>query len=176
MNQKKEERPIKNSPTGKAKFVHLRVPDTRFDAEGKYTLTLVLDPADPDVEQMISELDREIREKGLANAPFGDETNKDGTKTGMVEVKFSSKFPPKVFNEALKVVPTEVEIGNGSIVKVAYRENEYPAFKGGINLYLQAVQVLELVEKFSDGADFGFQPSGNAEPEEEDGDSDRLPF
>jgi hypothetical protein len=49
------------------------------------------------------------------------------------------------------------ELGNGSRVRVNYKEASYEGFGGGFNLYLNAIQVLEHVEISGGTADdYGF--------------------
>ena len=124
------------TPKGELRYPWLTQPDTRFDPEGKYKVVLVLDAADPAVEELVGKIQDALNEKGLENAPF-KETD-DG-----FEFKFSSAYRPGVFDAHRNRIPDEIRIGSGSVGKVAYQPNVYKGFGGGINLYLKGVQVLE---------------------------------
>ena len=98
--------------------------------------------------------------------PIKTEVNDQGETTGRFYISFKTgeKFPPRVFDKYGQIISPEVLIGNGSKVKVAYKENHYPGFGGGINLYLNAVQVVELVEYSGGNAtDYGFETEENTD-------------
>ena len=62
--------------------------------------------------------------------------------------------------------PSSKRIGNGSKVNVSYFPKEYSVYGGGVKGYLNAVQVVDLVEYSTD--DFGVVKGGyvNTEAEE----------
>jgi hypothetical protein len=91
--------------------------------------------------------------------PFREELDADGAATGKIEFRFKRNevttkgkpVPPPIVCDAKKAPwpsgPDAPLIGNGSLVKVAYRvwgwEDKFG--KAGISLALEAVQVLKLV-------------------------------
>ena len=86
-----------------------------------------------------------------------DESKK--VKTGLLTVQFhtGAKFKPGLFDANGVPLADGVLVGNGSKVRVNYSPKEYTGFGGGITLYLNAVQVLELVEFGENKAvDYGF--------------------
>jgi hypothetical protein len=170
------------TPKGTAKYPWLNKPDTKFNPDGDYKVTLVVPVEEADTimqfldEQMaLSEAkakkDNPGKKVKVADAPYKvDEDN------GAVEVNFKLKAKvtmqsgdsfeqkPALFDAKGKPM-TNVNVGGGSKVKVSYEcVPFYTALIGaGISLRLRAVQVIDLVE-FSGGADAGAYGFG-----EEDG-------
>lgn len=175
----KKKKPVFISPKGEVAWPHLRTPDMFFvkrstDA-GKYNLTLVLDPEDEEVTAFADAVKSWAQKAGVPGLPFKLEN-------GRLRVRFSTLYPPPVFDSKRNLIPQDVEIGSGSIAKVAYSANKYDGFGGGINLYLNGVQVLEYVpytgrdaESLGFGEEEGFVPDPNT-PKEEPDDADNLPF
>lgn len=147
-----KERVLLVSPVGIAKFPYLSKPDTQFKKEGKFRVGLALNPADEKVAEFLKMLEGMVRkELPKGRLPFVDDMDLDKDKkptikTGKVLVKFASGFKPKMFDSLGHVLPDEVNVGSKSLIRVSFTTNIYPAFGGGMNLYLQAVQVLELKE------------------------------
>lgn len=56
------------------------------------------------------------------------------------------KFKPPVFDAKNRRLPANVVVGGGSKVRLDVNANPYDGFGGGINLYINAVQVLELTQ------------------------------
>lgn len=142
------------SPRGIARFPYLTSPDTKFDPEGKYRVDLELDASEREAKEFLMSLDKDVAEFSKdARRPF-----KRDDDSGMYIVRFGSKFKPNVFDATRNRIPDEVNVGSGSVVKVAFEKHFYPGFGGGMNLYLKAVQVIELVEYGGPGAEaFGFE-------------------
>lgn len=171
----KEKQKPQASPKGIAKYPHLNKTEIikGIDTE-KYSITLLVDPDDPVVEEWLGKLEKDMKAgcpKGT-NLPFSDEIDKQTEKpTGMVQVKFKSAYKPQVFDSKCQKLPEGVNVGGGSLVRVSFIESWYTAFGGGMNLYLQAVQVLDLKEYAGrDPEDLGFAPEegfeGDQPPEE----------
>jgi hypothetical protein len=136
---KKAKAKVLFTPKGTAKYPWLFKPDTRFDEEGVYHMGLLVDPKNPEVATFLAYLKKETGGKG--KVPFKREENSD-----LVCVKFKSGYPPTVVDSAKQPVPPTTRIGNGSAVKVAFTVNHYKGFGGGVNLYLQGVQLISLTE------------------------------
>jgi hypothetical protein len=138
------------TPQGKANWVYLLEPFTQFDPEGVYKITLELDKDDADVMTLIDKI--EEKSAGLTHRPF--EVDPD---TGNYHLKAASKYKPQVFDSANQPIGDGVNVGAGSVVKIAVEPKAYEGFGGGIKLYLKAVQVFELVEQSGSSAEsFGF--------------------
>jgi hypothetical protein len=74
---------------------------------------------------------------------------KKDKKTGQLFLEATSgeKYRPAVFDAKNNKIPGGLAIGGGTKMKLDVSINAYEGFGGGINLYMNAVQVLDLVEK-----------------------------
>ncbi|OUU13917.1 MAG: hypothetical protein CBB97_25455 [Candidatus Endolissoclinum sp. TMED37] len=179
------------TPVGVGKYVFINEPQTKFDPNGIYNLTLVMSEAD--AKPLMEKLDEQIvvaREQALEtckpqkrdslalNKPYAKEFDESGVETGNVEFKFkmSAKYTTRD-GEVRERKPTIVDsqrqtctdvVGSGSKLKVAFNARPYympSANAYGVSCFLSAVQVIEL--NGVDVADFaveeGFVSSGIAE-------------
>jgi len=191
------------TPVGEAKWAHLQTPKVAFtDERGhtkgdpKYQVDVYFAKDDPawstwatkvmaKMRGLPDQIDKRSGESMKKQTPIKRELDEAEQQTGRFYVTFktSDRFKPGVFDKYGAVLPENVLIGNGSKVRVSYLENVYEAFGGGINFYLNAVQVLELVEFQSQTAEsYGFDVvsaapvgSGFEAPAFVDGD-DSIPF
>lgn len=85
------------------------------------------------------------------------------------------KYQPLIVDAKNKKMPNSKVIGGGSKIKLSVTVNAYEGFGGGINLYLNAVQVLDLKE-----SEFGKSPfeesEGYSDDSDEDGEEENSPF
>jgi len=163
------------TPVGVANYPYISKPDTQFDAEGVYKVTLAVpeEEAKPIVDLINAELLAGI--KALKEAkpktkfksaplPYSKEEDDDGNETGNILIKFKSKaaYKPSVF-DAKNNPMVNHNIWGGSELKVngAIAFYSSPSIGQGVTLRLRAVQVIQYVEG-SDGA-------GKFNFEEEDG-------
>jgi hypothetical protein len=167
MSEKKER---KVTPIGEAKWAHLHTPKAPFDAKGapKFQIDVIFEGVEEwakwskDIMDKIRALPDQLDKDGdkiKKQSPIKREMDENDQPTGRFYVTFktSDKFKPGVFDKFGHPIPETVLIGNGSKVRVSYIENIYPKFGGGINFYLNAVQVIELVEyKAQNAAAYGF--------------------
>jgi hypothetical protein len=134
------------------------------DRGAKYQVDVVFSLDDPAWAAWATD----IKKRSLAvgkNVPIRRELVKDAngvkTPTGLWHATFktSERFKPKLFDD--EGHPIDVMVGNGSKVRVNYTPAAYEGLGGGITLYLNAVQVVELVEYVSGGraTDYGFVES-----------------
>lgn len=131
---------------GKAYWASVTTPNTKF--EPVYSVNLVLDE---DVAKQFSSKGYTVKQmqEGPAIVLKRKVTNKKGQKNPL----------PKLLD--VNQQPIDILVGNGSDVKVQYREweatNSYGTFKG---LDFQAMQVLNLVpyggDATDDGAELGY--------------------
>lgn len=141
------------SPKGQASYPSLTKPDTRFSAEGIYKTGLILSPeeAEPIVKMLEEEFQAEFgTKKKLSQAKMPVKYNEDGT----VTISFKSKNAPKIVDAKGKPVmnPTELRIGGGSTIKISAAAKAYNAGGAvGVTCYLNAVQIISLVEYGSGG-------------------------
>jgi hypothetical protein len=112
------------------------------------------------------------------------EEKKDGKKTGKLhlEVATGEKYPPPFVDAQGNDVPrSKVKIGGGSILRVGVTVNPYDGFGGGINLYINFVQIIELkksqrtieVEK-EEGFVWGEDADDNDDTDLDDADGDNT--
>jgi hypothetical protein len=192
---------IITTPAGIAKYPRIHQPDTKFKAEGEYSIKLVLSKKDaaPFVAKL-KEIHAEAyqdelknkKKKTLKQAPFPwkNEVNDEGTETGNVEFKaaLKAKVTPKkgdpfeqrpAILDAHRKPITSVKVGGGSKVKLAVEVNPWftDALGFGIQLRLKAVQVLDLVEYTGGGDASGFfEDEDGFTAEEESSDSSDESF
>ena len=153
------------SPKGKLSHPWLTKADTKFDPEGKFKCTLLLDPTHDDTMEFVAMVESWVEKISGKNSPvkLNDETN-------LYEVKFASSYKPHLFDSSNKLLPEAVNVGSGSVAKVAFTPNAYKSsqFGDGINFYLNAVQISELVEYGADGSSYGFETSEEGYQAEEE--------
>jgi hypothetical protein len=199
------------TPIGVAKWAHVHVPKPPFkDAHGnsrqgaaaKYQIDVVFDGQEPAWKELAKSIMDMVRATPTTinkatqkpmdkQIPIKHELDENDQPTGKFYMTFKTgeRFKPGVFDKYGRQIPETVLIGNGSKVKVNFSPQPYNEFGGGVALYLNAVQVVELVEyKPADAKAYGFDveeppadlppiPSGtpaggeSAEPEE-----DNIPF
>ncbi len=153
------------TPKARAMYPFLTKPSTKFDKDGVYKVTLLFDPK-VEVEKaflaqlrgQLTEAEKTLKNKNAAQVPWRKHLRlEDKSETGLFEVTFKSNFPPRLFDAVGNKITGELNVGNDSIVIVAYKYAPYEGFGGGIALYLQAVQIHELVEWLGGTAeDYGF--------------------
>ncbi len=145
------------TPRGKAIWPHIQTPDTRFN-DGEWNCKVQL-PMSDEVKSQMSMIDDEIEKakikfdgKKKAPVPYdveGDTVIFKIKQKSTVRTKDGGSFDTKVMvvDSKLKPIPSSVNIGDGSEVKVSYKVRPYTAPVGyGVTLSLVGVQVLNLVE------------------------------
>lgn len=171
-----EKKKIRTTPKGIACFPFLSEAKKGLDGKERFSVNLRLDPKDAESKKFLTGLSKEMKAvhpKG--NLPYRKELDRDtDEETGMVLVAFSclEKYPMKLFDRWNKKIEVgEVNIGYGSEIKVAFIVNLYELKefkKKGMNLYLQGVQILDLIEYQGRTAeDMGFEVE--EEPQENEG-------
>lgn len=155
---------IIKSPQGIARYPYLNTPDTKFDVDGAYKVTLVLDNND-ETQALVATL-TSIHEAAIAQAkkdnpgkkiksatlPINDEAEEGKTYISFklkahVTPRNGAPFDQKPVLFDAKGNQINKEIGDGSTVRVAFEASSfYTATVGaGLTLRLKAVQVLSLV-------------------------------
>ena len=164
------------SPAGTCNWAYLNKPNTKFDADGKYEVTLVLSAKDakPMMKQFddwAAEVEAEYKEKHpkkdyVLKVPYAEEEEYDkeakkatGKMTGNISFKFRSKNKPILLDSNVEkmVVAEKFFVPTGSTIKVAWSPNKYILASGmiGCAAYVNAVQILDLAEM--EQGDFGFE-------------------
>lgn len=177
------------SPKGIASYPYLTKPDTKFNPDGEYKVSLSVagDAASKAIDFLLEQHEAAVAKAKKENAgkrvkeselPFIE--NDDGTVT--FKFKLKAKVTPKngdtfeqkpaLFDAKGKPLTGETKVGGGSVVKVSYEVVPYyTAIAGaGVSLRLKAVQIIELKE-YSGGGNaesYGFGEEEGFEASEED--------
>ena len=147
------------TPKTVCRFPFLTVADTKFKQDGIYRIELIFDPKIKEHNDFLKHCKNLYTQSKGQNLPYKEEVDLETKeKTGKYIVKFTSNYRPKIFDAKGYHMDDDVLVGNGSVVRVSYGYSFYEGMNGGVKLYLQAVQVLELVE-WNGGTfeDYGFQ-------------------
>lgn len=170
----------KISPKASCQWAKLVTPDTKFVADGEFSITLLLDPSNPEHEEFMADVDglaqqyadeEILKDKKKKNwklaSKFSPQLDAEGDETGMMLCRFKQKA--KITSSrtgktyVTKKIPTidakraalstSVLVGNGSEVKVKFETRGYGSAKDkefGVTLDLKAVQVINLLEGMND--------------------------
>ena len=164
------------TPVGTASYPYLVNPDTKFNPEGEYKVSLLL--SESDAAPLIKLIDGKMEEnfnavkeeaKGpkakkavkMADPPYSNVEDEEGDETGEIKINFKQravitrkkdkkKFPMTVSLFDAKGVQffPKSYVGGGSQIKVAFEIIPFytKLIGAGVSLRLRAVQILELVE------------------------------
>jgi len=134
------------------------------DPEGKLEVQVIVDAdaASPFIEQ-IEEFAKANGVKKMKNAPYTEELDREtGEETGRYIFKAwqygktkngANRKMPHVDARGVPIKDDDFQLTTGSEIVIACRPNAFTQLGGGVNLYLDAVQVISLMERSSD---FGF--------------------
>lgn len=184
----KTKNPRYTTPAGIAQYPYLTKPDTKFNPDGEYKISVEIPgAAAQDIatfldEQFAASVAKAKKENPGKKIKEGDVPYSVNDDTGKVTVRFKLKAKvtpkqgdpfeqrPALFDAKGKPIGADAKIGGGSKVKVAYElVPYYTAIAGaGVSLRLKAVQVIDLVE-FSGGASseaYGFGEEEGYEAED----------
>ena len=162
------------SPRGEALWAYLKNPEVYEGEEVGYTIQVKFSKEDTD--NMIGLLEQELESAKNSTEFKGKKWSRE-PRMGLREdqnsdiiFKFKTKATIKtkagdivkrtvpVFDASGK--PVDVSLGNGSVVRVAFQVIPYwkSAMNNGLSLYMDAVQVIKLVEYSAEGnaSMFGF--------------------
>lgn len=184
---------------GKAIYPHLRTPDMYEGNDLGFTIRLM--PSVEDAQKFEEFLRRELDKAATLPEFAGKRLDDPNALIGMGETnegdtvfKFKTKSTYRtksgdimnrvvpIYDSQGKPLPKHVDIGHGSVVKVAFTIHPYYKTKTikGLTLYLNAVQVLELVERGERDANsfgFGSEEGGYVAPAvPNEVDEDEIPF
>jgi hypothetical protein len=152
------------TPVGTAVYPWLNKPDTKFNPDGEYSVTLLLSKADAKV---VSGVVKPLMAGGKHN-PIKPEVDDQGNDTGNFKIKFKlkAKVTPKR-GQPFEQKPVLLDedgnrleklIGGGSKIKIAYEAYAYDGMGGGVTLRVKKVRMAQggLVEYTSkDNVDWG---------------------
>ena len=185
--KKKAERFV--SPKGAAAYPYLTKPDTKFNPEGEYKVSLIVAGDDSSKiialltekhKAAVAQVKKENAGKRVKEGELPFIENDDGTVT--FKFKLKAKVIPKngspfeqkpaLFDAKGKPLTGEPKVGGGSTIKVSYEVVPYyTTIAGvGVSLRLKAVQIIELKE-YSGGGNaesYGFCEEDGFEAGEDD--------
>jgi hypothetical protein len=170
------------TPKGVAQYPWLTKADTKFNPDGIYKIDLLLQVQEAtNLTNKLIAYAKEQFPKGSPKLPFKSELDDSGAKTGNVIFRFKSKKKPTLFDATGTPMDDSVVIYGGSTVKVSASAGAYNAAgNAGITLYLNAVQVIDLVSGSGGGDDLstygfavedGYKHSGETDFTEKESDS-----
>lgn len=186
--KKKVERFV--SPKGTASYPYLTNPDTKFNPDGEYKVSLIVagDDARKAIDLLtekhraaVAQVKKENAGKRVKEGELPFIANDDGTVT--LKFKMKAKVTPKngapfeqqpaLFDAKGKPLTGETKVGGGSTIKVSYEVVPYyTAIAGaGVSLRLKAVQIIELKEYSGGGGNaesYGFGEEEGFEAGEDD--------
>tara|TARA_R100000664_G_C2756610_1_gene144562 strand:- start:1718 stop:2269 length:552 start_codon:yes stop_codon:yes gene_type:complete len=146
------------TPLGIAKWPWLTKADTKFNADGVYKTDLLLSSGETKsiAGQLKAFYERHFPNK-KGKMPYKKEVDDTGKETGNYIFKFKSKNKPAVFDASGKPMQ-DVNVFGGSKIKVSATASPYNAAGNqGVTLYLNAVQVIDLVTgETGSSTSFGF--------------------
>lgn len=177
--------------TGTALYPCLRTPETFEGNDVGFTAKLILSQEETQKMEafLLGQLEEAKKSPEFEGKKWGNtpslgmgETNEGETyfkfkkKSSFISKKTGQvvKTSVPIFDATGKPLPANIDIGNGSLIKVAY--SVYPFNKSkamqGLSLRLEAVQVIKLVERGAnqqDASGFGFgQEDGYVAPNQPD--------
>jgi len=134
------------TPKGSAIWPWLSVPDTRFDDQGKYKTDILVksDDAKALAEKAKEIYIEEFGEKALSKAKWPFEIDEE---SGGVRFRAKSSKKPVLYDAGGNFIKEDLSVGNGSVLKLSGVMSTYNAGGNtGVTMYLNAVQVIDLVE------------------------------
>ena len=148
-------------PKGTAAYPYLTRPDTKFGSKKGFKMDHINNTKD--VTDLLDELeDFMLEEFGKTKAAKAHRCWKIDEEKGTVTFKTASTYQPSIADIKGNDAPANIKVGGGSTVKTKVTFETYSGEKIGITAYLNAVQVLKLVE-------FGGGGFGDSSDEVEDG-------
>lgn len=172
---------------------HLLVPDRKSFDEGqtfKEQYKTNFRVSDDELKRLkakftaiaIKEMEREgkdVDEDWRPKMPF--QKNKE---TKEITIVAASKNKPGVFDSKNNPLPADVSIGGGSLGAIDVTINPYTGFGGGVNLYLNLVQVSKLEEntqgkpRFEETEGYTYEGGGSKDDDEKSSEDldDEIPF
>lgn len=164
------------TPAGIASYPYLVNPDTKFNPEGEYKVSLMLSASDaaPLIKLIEGKMEEQFNlikneAKGpkakkavkMSDAPYSNVEDDEGDETGEIKINFKQRalvtrkkdkktFEMKValFDAKGNSFKPKGYVGGGSKVKVAFEIIPFytKMIGAGVSLRLRAVQILELVD------------------------------
>lgn len=161
------------TPRGTFKYPRLIEPDTKFDADGVFKVTLILSEEDSEdlratldaameasFEQAKKDNPKKAKKIKMADAPYSEELDEDGNETGNWEFRFKLSAVGKdrksgrtwknrvmIFDGKRTPIKKGISVWGGTEGKVSFDISPFftDLIGAGISLRLRAVQIIKLV-------------------------------
>lgn len=170
------------TPKGSALFCKVAEPNTRFNADGEYEATVILNEEEhKDFLQQLDQLAEEAfaaetealkpvaKKKAYIHKPYSEECDKEGNPTGNIMIKTKMKAKgkkkdgtpfesaPTIF-DAAKPKPKELDrkgllIGNGSIIRINFVPRSYYVQATGMCGVSLQLRAVQVIDLKSFGGD-----------------------
>ena len=154
------------TPKAPCLYPFLQIPNVSKNGEyeDSFQITLILDPKDPEHKKLLSKIsDLHKESKGRdEKKPIKKHVDLEGNETGKYTVRFKTKAQymdsvPTFDAKGNKILRDKNFVANDSIVRVNWSYGFYKQGGGGVSLYLNGVQVIDLIEwSGGDASDYGF--------------------
>ena len=130
--------------SGEAYWAHVITPNTKFNSDGEWSIEIC----------NLNAKNKKVAEgDGLTIKNKGDERGDFVTLKQYARNKEGTFRPMSVKDSERNIFPSNKRIGNGSKVNASYFPKPYTQYGGGVKGYLNAVQVVDLVEYNTDEFD-----------------------
>ena len=130
--------------SGEAYWAHVITPNTKFNPDGEWSIEIC----------NLNAKNKKVAEgDGLTIKNKGDERGDFVTLKQYARNKEGTFRPMSVKDSERNPFPSSKRIGNGSKVNASYFPKPYTQYGGGVKGYLNAVQVVDLVEYNTDEFD-----------------------
>jgi len=177
---KKEKKKAPITPIAPCIYPFLKKPDTRWKKEGEYRVTLIFDSEDEFLKEIEEKARKEfdIAKNNLKPAqaaklkfisPIKPEVDDDDNPTGNMRLNFKSntqyskdeevyRIKLKLFDSQGQPIVNVPNFGNGSKMAISFNpigtvvKDEFY-----LTLWINAVQIIELIEYNPDGSSYGFE-------------------
>ena len=130
--------------SGEAYWAHVITPNTKFNPDGEWSI---------EVCNLTAKNKKVAEGDGLTIKNKGDERGDFVTLKQYARSKDGTFRPMSVKDSERNEFPSNKRVGNGSKVNVSYFPKEYTVYGGGVKGYLNAVQVVDLIEYATDEFD-----------------------
>jgi hypothetical protein len=140
----KERNLIMSVISGEAYWAHIITPNTKFNPDGEWSIEVC----------NLNAKNKKIAEgDGLTIKNKGDERGDFVTLKQYARTRDGSTRSISVKDSERNPFPSSKRVGNGSKVNASYRPVPYTQYGGGVKGYLNAVQVVDLIEYNADDFD-----------------------
>ena len=130
--------------SGEAYWAHVITPNTKFNPDGEWSIEIC----------NLNAKNKKVAEgDGLTIKNKGDERGDFVTLKQYARNKEGTFRPMSDKDSERNIFPSNKRIGNGSKVNASYFPKPYTQYGGGVKGYLNAVQVVDLVEYNTDEFD-----------------------